>query len=59
MDYDFSAHFKVESYLHHKGEQFTNRFDANSFLYLTKAIDYFNLQQDCPSLEDALLPAKM
>lgn len=53
-DFDFSVNFQVESYLRYKGEQFTHRFDANSFLYLTKAIDYFDLQQDYPSLEDAL-----
>jgi homoserine O-acetyltransferase len=37
------AHFTVESYLHHQGESFVNRFDPNSYLYLTKALDQFDL----------------
>ena len=44
--FDFSAEFKVESYLHHQGDTFTRRFDANSYLYITKAIDYFDLAVD-------------
>lgn len=43
IGYDFSTEFQVESYLHHQGESFTKRFDANSYLYITKAIDYFDL----------------
>lgn len=39
----FSADFEVEGYLRHRGDNFVKRFDANSYLYLTKAIDYFNL----------------
>ena len=38
--------FEVESYLHHKGNDFVQRFDANSYLYITKAIDYFDLKND-------------
>ena len=41
--YDFQTEFKVESYLRYKGDHFIKRFDANSFLYITKAIDYFDL----------------
>ncbi|MDX2065853.1 MAG: homoserine O-acetyltransferase [Fimbriimonadaceae bacterium] len=41
--YDYSAEFQVESYLRYQGEKFTRRFDANSLLVLTRAIDYFEL----------------
>ena len=44
--YDFSSEFSVETYLDYQGEQFTTRFDANSYLYLTKAIDYFDVIKD-------------
>ena len=41
--FTFSADFEVESYLRHQGLSFTNRFDANTYLYITRAIDYFDL----------------
>jgi homoserine O-acetyltransferase/O-succinyltransferase len=46
IGFDFSTEFKIESYLHHQGDTFTKRFDANSYLYITKAIDYFDLTKD-------------
>lgn len=39
----FSADFEVEGYLRYRGDSFVKRFDANSYLYITKAIDYFNI----------------
>jgi len=52
--YDFSLDFEVESYLRHQGESFVGRFDANSLLYLTKALDYFDLTNGgTRSLEEA------
>lgn len=41
--YDYSAEFEVEGYLRYQGSTFVERFDANSYLVLTKAIDYFDL----------------
>ena len=44
--FDFSQDFEVESYLHHQGRTFIERFDSNSYLYITKAVDYFDLTKD-------------
>ena len=52
--YDFVSEFQVESYLAYQGARFVERFDANTYLYMTKAMDYFDLQGDAPSLAEAL-----
>ena len=46
LSFEFGAEFQVESYLQHQGQKFIERFDANSFLYITKAADYFDLARD-------------
>jgi homoserine O-acetyltransferase/O-succinyltransferase len=46
FSFDFGTDFQVESYLHHQGHTFVQRFDANSYLYITKAVDYFDLEKD-------------
>lgn len=53
FSYDFSNEFQVESYLEYQGFTFTKKFDANSYLYLTKALDYFDVRKN-NSLEEGL-----
>jgi len=50
---DFIADFEVGSYLRYQGESFIKRFDANTYLYITKAINYFDLAEEHGSLENA------
>ncbi|MBN1201528.1 MAG: homoserine O-acetyltransferase [Anaerolineae bacterium] len=55
LAYTFSEpEFAVESYLAYQGQKFVERFDANSYLYITKAIDYFDIGTDYGSLQAAL-----
>jgi homoserine O-acetyltransferase len=56
--FDFFVDFEVESYLRYRGSQFVDRFDANSYLYITKAMDYFDLTAGHTSLGAALERAK-
>ncbi|MCL4498728.1 MAG: homoserine O-acetyltransferase, partial [Chloroflexi bacterium] len=57
-DYDFVTEFQVESYLNHQGDSFVKRFDANSYLYITKAMDYFDLSRPTGELRKTLSVVK-
>jgi len=48
--FGFDSEFAVETYLEHQGRSFVERFDANSYLYITKAADYFDLNKEYGSL---------
>ncbi len=53
--YDFETDFAVESYLHYNGNRFTERFDANTYLFVTKAMDYFDLGREHDRLAEAFV----
>jgi len=52
--FDFVTEFEVESYLSYQGRKFVERFDANTYLYMTKAMDYFDLASGFNSVHEAL-----
>lgn len=58
LDYDFVTEYQVESYLNHQGDEFVKRFDANSYLYISKAMDYFDLTQPSGELKKEFAGAK-
>jgi homoserine O-acetyltransferase/O-succinyltransferase len=51
---DLGGRFDVENYLYYQGEALTRRFDANSYLYLTRAMDLYDVSDGYPAIEDAL-----
>lgn len=56
--YDFHGYFEVENYLRYNGYKFTERFDANSYLYIIKAMDIFDLSYGFGSYEEAVSKIK-
>jgi homoserine O-acetyltransferase len=58
IDYNFDINFQVESYLRYQGKTFVDRFDANSYLFITRAVDYFDLAEKYGSLAAAFKDSK-
>ena len=56
--YEFDSEFAVETYLDYQGQSFIERFDANSYLYITKSLDYFDLEKVYGSLDKAFSETK-
>lgn len=57
--YRWSGEFEVENYLHYQGRKLVTRFDANTYLYLTRAMDLHDVSQGYPAYEDALARARV
>ncbi|MEJ2646931.1 MAG: homoserine O-acetyltransferase [Sedimentisphaerales bacterium] len=57
-NYDLNSEFAVETYLDHQGQSFVERFDANSYLYITKAADYYDLKNGFGSLNETFAKTK-
>lgn len=54
----FRTYFQIESYLEHQGEKFVQRFDANSYLHITRAMDEYDLEERFGSLSAAVAPVQ-